>query len=379
MTRLSIERRTARTASVRGVEHVFFGGCGYLGLGHHAAVLRAFRSGLEQYGLNTGASIETTGGTQAHEDLEQELARFLGFEAVLLAPSGYSANLMLAQGLAARAPGGERAWVLLEERAHTSLADALHAVRIGVLRYAHLDPRSAFEQAGEAENRELALCTDAVFPSERAIAPVPDLLTALGMGTGTLWLDDCHGIGVLGPHGRGALEHYGLSDPRIALVGTLSKALGCQGGFVAGREDLIETLRRESAAYAGSSPLLPATAVAASVALRVLEEEPERLVRLRANEARVRGCLAALGLPLGRLEFPVFAFGSDRVEGRERFEQALAEHGLYVPWIHYADQRSGYYRIALCAEHTERDIELLCAALRKELPAVEPTPLHAKP
>jgi 7-keto-8-aminopelargonate synthetase-like enzyme len=337
-------------------------------------VLRAFRTGLEAYGLNTGASIETTGGTTAHDELERELARFLGFEAVLLASSGYLANLVVAQGLAvhARSGGGESPWVLLDERAHASTADALRATKIHALRYAHLDPRSAFEQAGEAENREIALCTDAVFPSERAIAPLQELLTALGAGAGTLWLDDCHGIGVLGPHGRGALEHCGLNDRRVVLVGTLSKALGCHGGFVAGREDWIEFLRRESTAYAGSSPLLPAAALAATAALRVLQEEPDRLARLRAHEARVRHCLTELGLQPGPLEFPVFAIGADSELGRTRFDEAMHARGLFVPWIRYADRPAGYYRIALCSEHSAEDVDALCGLLRDELALVAP-------
>jgi 7-keto-8-aminopelargonate synthetase-like enzyme len=374
VTRLGLERRTARTAHLRGVELAFFGGCGYLGLGHHPAVLRAFRTGLEAYGLNTGASIETTGGTTAHDELERELARFLGFEAVLLASSGYLANLVVAQGLAvhARSGGGESPWVLLDERAHASTADALRATKIHALRYAHLDPRSAFEQAGEAENREIALCTDAVFPSERAIAPLQELLTALGAGAGTLWLDDCHGIGVLGPRGRGALERCGLNDRRVVLVGTLSKALGCHGGFVAGREDWIEFLRRESTAYAGSSPLLPAAALAATAALRALQDEPERLARLRAHEARVRHCLTELGLQPGPLEFPVFAIGADSELGRTRFDEAMHARGLLVPWIRYADRPAGYYRIALCSEHSAEDVDALCGLLRDELALVAP-------
>lgn len=374
MTRLALERRTARTALVRGVELAFFGGCGYLGLGHHPAVLRAFRAGIDAYGLNTGASIETTGGTAAHDALERELARFLGFEAALLTSSGYLANLVVAQGLAAyaRSGGGDNPWVLLDERAHASTADALRATKMHALRYAHLDPRSAFEQAGEAENREIALCTDAVFPSERAIAPLQELLTALGASTGTLWLDDCHGVGVLGPRGRGALEHCGLNDRRVVLVGTLSKALGCHGGFVAGREDWIEFLRRESTAYAGSSPLLPAAALGASAALRVVQEEPERLARLRAHEAAVRRCLHELGLRVGPLEFPVFAIGADSESGRMRFDAAMTARGLYVPWIRYADRPVGYYRIALCSEHTDEDVAALCELLRDELALVAP-------
>lgn len=374
MTRLGLERRTARSALVRGEELAFFGGCGYLGLGHHPAVLRAFRAGLESHGLNTGASIETTGGAQAHDELERELAHFLGFEAVLLTSSGYLANLVVAQGLAAHARAGrsENLWVLLDEHAHSSAVDALRATQIHALRFAHNDAGSAFEQAGEAENRELALYTDAVYPSERVAAPLPELLSALGAGAGTLWLDDCHGIGVLGPRGRGTLEHYGLSDRRVVLVGTLSKALGCQGGFVAGREDWIEHMKRVSSAYAGSSPMLPAAAQAARASLGVLQEEPERLTRLRAHEARVRGTLTGLGLRVGPLPFPVFALGADSELGRVRFDESALARGLYVPWIRYADRPAGYYRIALCADHTEADIAALCTLLEQELAEVAP-------
>lgn len=379
MGRLATEGSSARTLVIEGVEYLAFAGCGYLALGHDPRVLEAMKRGLDEHGLASGASIETTGAARVHDELERALAAFLGVEAALLLPSGYLANLAVAQGLSAQRSGTRRdRWVLLDEYTHASVLDGVAAASCSAMRYTHLDAASAAANAGELGNSVIAIASDACFPGERRVAPVVELLQALGARSAPLWLDDCHGFGVLGASGRGTLEHLVLSDARIVVSGTLSKSFGCVGGFVAAREDIVEAVREHSRAYIGASPIPPAAACAALCALELFAAEPERLVRLRANEKRVRECLQGLGLALGPAPLPVFALALDRPQELGEFQESMRARGLFVPHVRYLQGPSeGYLRFTVNAAHTGEDIERLCSALVDLLPPLEPRGLKA--
>lgn len=368
-----------------------FGGCNYLGLAHHPSVIEALRSGLEPFGVSSGASRETTGNSTAHVALETDAARFLGCEAALLTPDGYLANLVIAQGLA---PDHDLA--LVDDHSHASIRDALAASGMQVVPYEHTNAESASRLladcqrdarregkrasfAGQgtfrplrthSEGLGLTIFTDGVFPSQKSIAPLRELAALLPPDRGVLVVDDCHSTGVLGPGGRGTCEHIGLADPRIVITTTLSKAFGCFGGLIAGSRAIIDAARERSRAYICSSPIPPALALAGSASIRELERDPTRLKRLRDNIARLRRHFSKLGLPAPAFDVPVFAFTLDSVERMEHAYKGLFDTGVLAPYIRYPDgmdDRRGYFRIALSAEHTGADIDRLAVELERQI------------
>lgn len=366
-----IASSTSATVTIDGRERVLFAGCDYLSLAHHPRVIEAAIAGLRVFGVSSSGSRETTGNTTAHERLEEDLARFLHVEAALLVPDGYLSNLVVAQSL----PGLIEEAVL-DRETHVSVRDAV-AVRFGgaaqksgresaTLEYDCADAASARALVERAGPRPRVLWTDGVYPSLGRVAPVRALAALLGPED-LMVVDDCHGLGVLGTHGRGSLEHALLRDERVIVTGTLSKALGTFGGFVAGARVHVERARARAHAYVGSTPVPPAVAQAASAALSVIDDEPERRERLFRHVERVRARLRAHGRPLAEVPFPVFAFTLAPAR-RAAVSAAFDERGLLVPWIEYPDGMGGCFRLALRAGHTDEQVERLCAALDVVLP-----------
>jgi 8-amino-7-oxononanoate synthase len=359
--RFALEGARAGTAQVQGHELASFAGCDYLGLAHEREVLDALRAGLARYGLSAGASRATTGNAAAHEELEQDLARFLGLEAALLVPDGYLSNLFVAQALAPDCPAA-----LVDREAHVSIQDALAAAGVRSHAYAFCDAASARAQAARIGTPRCAAFTDGCFPVMRGIAPLAELLALLPQG-GWLVVDDCHGTGVLGARGRGTHEHLGIADARLVVTGTLSKALGCFGGFVAGPRDLIEQVRARSHAFAGSTPVPPALAQAGSAGIRLLEREPARLAALRSNVERVRSLLARLGLDPHALPLPVFAWKARSPTAGRAIHERLLARGVLVPHVSYPDGLGSYFRLAVSAAHGAPAIARLEEALPEAL------------
>jgi 8-amino-7-oxononanoate synthase len=367
--------RAARVV-IDGRELVAFAGCDYLGLAHAPPVVEALKTGLARHGVSSSASRETTGSRVAHEELERDLASALGLPAALCAPSGYLANLIAAQGLA-----GLAEIALVDAEAHASVRDALLAAGIETIEYAHADARSAAAAHGDRSRDRLVIATDGVFPSLGHTGPLRELLALLPAGRGLLLVDDCHGFGVLGARGRGTLEHLGLEDERIVVTATLSKAVGCFGGVIAGSTASIERMRHRSRAWVGSTPIPPALAEAARSALGLLKRG-ERLAKLRLNIARMRAGFRQLGLPVAEIELPVFAFAPPETATRDRaspessaraFELALRERGFLVPCLDYPGFGAAgpYLRLAVSADHEAPEIDALLEALA-ELQAASP-------
>lgn len=359
--RLSIDASTSSTVTIDGREFVLFAGCDYLALAHHPSVIAALERGTRQYGVSSAGSRETTGNTVAHDELERDLARFFGVEAVLLVPDGYLSNLIFAQGL----PPGI-ATVLCDRESHVSVRDAIAAAGRATREYAFVDARSAAEAMRGLDGAPFALFTDGVFPVLREFAPLASLLSLLPRD-GVLVVDDCHGVGVLGARGRGSVERAGISDARVVITGTLSKALGCYGGFIAASREHVERTRAHARAYVGSTPIPPALACAASAALRVIDEEPRRRARLAEHTLRVRALFQRLGLPLNAAGVPVFAFQLDSSHRMEHVYTELLARGLLVPCVHYPDGLGGYFRLALRADHSDTQVDALIGALLEVL------------
>lgn len=363
-----------------------FGGCDYLGLSSHPRVVRAVVEATARYGLSSNASRETTGNAEPHDALERALASFLGAERALLAPDGYLANIAACQGLAAA--GFTQA--VLDGRAHVSMADAARAAGLVITRFDHADADSlagvleAVRRGGGRDARPthdarpaggVIVLTDGVFTADGEPAPLASYLRAL-RPTDRLLVDDCHGLGVLGPGGRGSTAQAGIADPhpdpRVIITSSLAKGLGCAGGVVAGTLADIARCARASA-YFCTTPIAPAMAAGTLAALAVLSGEPTRVERLGTNAERLRAGLHALGLARAPGSpptpvTPIAAFTLADLPAMEGLAADLLADGFRVPLVRYpGGPAEAYFRLSVNAEHTPDQIDRLLGALAARL------------
>lgn len=350
-----------------GDTYLSFGGCNYMGLAHHPAVISAAQNALETFGLSTSASRQTTGNALPHEQIESDLARFTGFESALLLPDGYTANLAALQGLASQ---GIR-HAVLDARAHSSLFDAAKLAQMTIHTYNHLDANHT-GQILNALNQPCVVLTDAVFTTTGMIAPINTLLDSI---TDQMYLliDDCHGFTVLGKQGQGTAHHLDLQHPNLIMTTTLLKGLGCAGGVVLGKAELISATRNESTAFICTTPASPALASAACTALKFLESDQDHREQLHSNINTLRRELNSIGIPTHSDPTPIFAFTIGDADTMRHIEHRLLDQKIILPLMQYPGGPAPlYFRLSLTASHTTEHIHQLTSALasaQKALPA----------
>ncbi len=364
-------RRTLRVAAGRhGVERpvdgrplLSFCSNDYLGLAGHPALAEALTAGVQEYGVGAGAAHLVSGHTEAHQALEQELAAFTGRPRALLFSTGYMANLGLISALLGRGD------TLVQDRLnHASLADAGILSRAKVRRFAHADPQAAEAALGQAPAGRRLLATDGVFSMDGDLAPLPQLARICTQGDAWLMVDDAHGLGVLGATGRGSLEHFGLDAKAVpVLMGTLGKALGVFGAFVAGGDELIETLIHRARSYVYTTAMPPALCQAVRAALRLTAAEPWRRQRLRELTGRFRERAQALGLPLMPSQTPIQPLLAGSETRALAWSRALEQAGIQVTAIRPPTVPEGQsrLRITFSAEHTDEQLDRLLEALAR--------------
>jgi 8-amino-7-oxononanoate synthase len=343
-----------------GRTFVDFSSNDYLGLAHHPAVAAAMSECAARYGAGSAASHLITGHGVEHERLEEELAAFVGRERALLFSTGYMANLGVMTALADR---GE--CVLLDRLSHASIIDGALLSGARLKRYPHGDA-SAAERALDDEVTVVA--TDGVFSMDGDIAPLQQLASATAARKAWLVVDDAHGIGVLGDKGRGSLEHCGLgSDAVPVLVGTLGKALGSCGAFVAGSRDLIEFLIQKARPYIYTTALPQPVAAATRKALEIAQRETWRRERVLALTARFRRAAGERGIALLESNTPIQPVMVGSSEVALEAQQGLLEAGLRViairaPTVPRGSER---LRVTLSAAHTEEQVDALVESLQR--------------
>jgi len=364
---LARRRRTVESAdgphlTVEGRRYLAFCSNDYLGLVHHPALVEAACRGAERYGVGAGASALISGHTEAHEALEARLARFVRLPRALHFGAGYLANLGLVAALAGR--GGT---VFSDELNHACLIDGARLSRADVQVYPHLDVAALARMLESCSTAEKLLATDAVFSMDGDLAPLPELLELCERYDAWLMVDDAHGFGVLGEGGRGTLSNFGISSPRIAYMGTLGKAAGVHGAFVAGDEALIEWLVQRARTYVFTTASPPLLACALMASLELIEQEESRRNHLRVLVGRLRQSLEDLPWRLRASDTPI----QPLIVGDNRAVLDLAEglrsRGIWVPAIRPPTVPAGTarLRIALSAAHSVEHVDELAAALRE--------------
>ena len=333
----------------------------YLGLAHHPQVLARARECLDRFGAGASASRLVVGTLACHEELEARLARFKGCPAALTFGSGYAANLGLIPALAGRADR-----VFIDRLAHASLVDGAVLSRARLQRFRHNDADHLAALLGKcpAGGRKLVV-TESVFSMDGDCAPLRDLAAAADRHGALLLVDEAHATGVFGPSGGGCVRAAGLEDRVNLSMGTLSKALGSQGGCVACSTEMRAWLINQSRSFIYSTALAPAAAGAALGALDVLEREPERGAGLLAKAARVRDRLNAAGLDTGASAsqiVPVIAGASERAlrVGLRLREAGFLAVAIRPPTVPKGTAR---LRISLSLDHTEAELVALTEAV----------------
>jgi 8-amino-7-oxononanoate synthase len=337
----------------------------YLGLANHPEVIAALRRGAERWGVGSGAAHLVTGHSAAHHALEETLADFTGRPRALLFSTGYMANLGLISALTGR---GDTVWQ--DRLNHASLLDGALLSRATLRRYPHADAAELDRLLGTRDTRMIA--SDGVFSMDGDLAPLPALALIARRAGAWLLVDDAHGLGVLGREGRGTLDHFGLGAEDVPiLMGTLGKAFGTFGAFVAGSDTLIETLIQRARSYIFTTATPPAVAEATRTSLALARREDWRREHLQALIARFRAGANQLGLPLSESPTPIQPLIAGSSHQALAWAGELETRGILVGAIRPPTVPEGSARLRVClsAAHTETMVDRLLDALAALNPA----------
>ncbi len=352
-----------RTVLEGGREVVVLCSNNYLGLAEHPSLRQAAAEALERYGLGTGASRLVSGTTALHRELERRIALFKGTEDAIVFNSGYAANTGV---IAAIAGAGDV--IFSDSLNHASIIDGcrLSRARTAVFRHRDMQHLEALLEEHSAAARRRLIVSDGVFSMDGDLAPLPELVRLAERHQAMLMIDDAHAAGVLGRTGKGSAEHFGLSGGIGIQMGTLGKALGSFGAYVAGDRGLIAWLRNTARSYVFSTSLPPVLCAASIAALGLLDREPWRRERLWQNRKRMAEGLAVLGIPSGGSETPIIPVITGSASVAVNASRRLLQEGILAPAIRPPSVPEGQARIrtTVMATHSHEDIDRALAVFR---------------
>lgn len=335
----------------------------YLGLANHPAVNRAAIDAIEQWGVGAGAARLITGTMTPHHQLEQDLAQFKQVDAALTFGTGYTTNLGLLPALINR-----DGLILADRYCHASLIEACRLAKAKLRVFHHNDVEHLEKLLKKREKTcPTLVVTEGVFSMDGDLAPLPELLTLCRQYETTLVIDDAHGTGVMGKNGQGTIEHFGLSPQNCIQMGTLSKAIGTSGGYVAGTASLKDYLINTSKAFIYTTAQPPAIAAGASAAIRIIQNEPARRERLRKNRNDLHADLTGMGFQLTDTQSPILPIIVKSPKQALEMSEALYEAGVYVPAIRppTVPKDSSRLRLTVSSEHTQEQLEYVVRSLQK--------------
>lgn len=365
-TRRVLDSPQGARVAIDGREVVNFSSNDYLGLANHPSLRAAAHAAIDEYGVGAGASPLVSGHQRIHHNAEARFAGFSRLPRALLFPSGYAANLGILVALCDR-----HAEIFGDRLNHACLYDGARLSRATFTRYPHLDLDTLAAQLAASKAEVKVVATDTVFSMDGDLAPLPELLQLCERHDAWLVLDDAHGIGVLGPGGRGALEHFRIKSPRIVYMATLGKALGGYGAFVGASPEVIEWLVQRARTLIYSTALPPMAAAAAMAAMDVITAEPVRVAGLRARIGEFGEAARGAGLPADHSTTaiqPLVLGDSARVMA---VSARLLERGYLVPAIRppTVPEGTSRLRVSLSAAHSREDVAGLVKALAATLAA----------
>jgi 8-amino-7-oxononanoate synthase len=343
-----------------GKEYVNFSSNDYLGFSTHPYVVNRAKKAIDDFGYGSGASRLLGGGSILHKDLEDKIAQFKETEAALVFNSGYSANTGIIPAIA-----DEDSGIFSDEFNHASIVDGCRLSKAKTRIFRHKDLDHLEELLSRESLRKKIIVSDTVFSMEGDIAPVKGLFDLCERYDAFLYLDDAHGLGVIG-NGKGALPHFNMKpDPSIVQMGTFSKAFGSFGAFVAGSSDVIEWIMNNARSLIFSTTLPPCILAASAASLELIENDPEVINKLWTNRNYAARLLEDIGYDVMGSETPIIPLRMGTVENALRVSRHLYERGIYAPAIRPPTVKEPRIRITVTAAHSKKDIERFIEALKE--------------
>lgn len=355
----AIQENHGSRVVIDGRELIMIGSNNYLGLSWDRRVIEAATEATRRYGTSCSGSRFLNGTLRLHEELEEELADFVGKPAALCFTTGYQTNLGALQALA-----GRRDHVFSDRLNHGSLVDGmlLAAGTTGgtrIHRYQHNDLDELERLLRSVEGGGKLIVTDGVFSMEGDIAPLPEIGALARRYGARLYVDEAHALGVIGATGRGSQEHFDCHDAADVLMCTFSKSFGAVGGFIAGAAEVIDYIKHHARSFIFSASMAPGTIAAVTAALRIMKQEPQHVQRLQAIGARMIGEFKRLGFDVGTTETPIvpLVIGDDVLTFK--YYRALLEHGVYAnPVVSPAAPPGGaLIRTSYMAIHSDDELD----------------------
>lgn len=335
----------------------------YLGLCADDRLKKAARTAIDQYGVGSGGSRLITGSYEIHQKLEEEIAAFKSAEAALIFNTGYMANVGVISAIT------DKSWTIFSDRLnHASIIDGCRLSGAKIVVYSHGDPSDLEEKVKAHRCKDKGLIvTDGLFSVDGDIAPLSQLVAIARRHSLLLMVDEAHATGVLGRHGGGTADHFGVADGIDISVGTFSKALASEGGFVAGRRALIDYLANAARSFIFSTALSPVTIAVSRAALDIVKTEPQRRETLLAHAAWFRTQLMGAGFAVADHPTPIISVGLGAPESAMKFSSLLMEKGIFANAIRPPTVPAGAsrLRINLMATHNREDLEWALACIEE--------------
>jgi len=350
-----VEGDQGPTLILDGREVINFSSNNYLGLANHPALGEAAKSAIDRYGCGAGASRLISGNMTLHEELESKIAEFKGTEAALVFNSGFQANTGVISTLVGKGDA-----VFSDALNHASIIDGCRLSRAKAAVYAHLDMNQLEHELKQSQSvRRRLIVTESLFSMDGDEAPLADIVDLAERYGAMLMADEAHATGVYEPNGAGLVAKIGLGDRVLVQMGTLGKALGGFGAYVAGSKALRELLINRCRSFIFTTSLPPAVMAMAIAAIGLVEREPQRRQALRGNSAALRGGLAALGYALGGSRSQILPLIVGDAQQCMKLSQRLLDRGVFAQGIRPPTVPPGTsrLRITLMATHTDEQVD----------------------
>ena len=337
----------------------------YLGFANEPRLKEAAKKAIDEWGVGPGAVRTIAGTLKIHEELERALAEFKKVEAVLFLQTGFIANQAVIPAIV-----GAGDAILSDELNHASIIDGVRLSKAERYIWKHRDVKDLEEKLKEATEkgaRRKLIITDGVFSMDGDLAPLPEIVELAEKYDAMVMVDDAHGEGVLGEAGRGIVDHFGLHGRVDIEIGTLSKAFGVVGGYVAGKKELIDYLKQKARPFLFSTPLSPADTAASLEAVKILMESGDRVKKLWDNARYFKENMKKLGFDLGVSETPITPVMLYDAKVATEFSKRLLEEGVFAQAIGYPTVPKGKARIRvmISAVHTKEDLDFAIEKFEK--------------
>ncbi len=347
--------------NIDGQRYLYFGGTGYFGLHKHPVIIAAAEAALRQYGTGSATTRAGFGTNPQLLELEREAANFFGTEDAVYLATGYLSDMA---GLQALCDYTQVDAIFKDEFVHFSNRDGATTTYKPVYSFRNNDIDHLAKQleAHLQPGQKPLVVTDGIFSVRGVLSPIPDQLDLMEAYEGNIWVDDAHGMGILGSNGRGIYDHYDLSSERLFYGGTLAKAFGAFGGIVPGNRKFIGKLREGDTLNGGS---YFAAAVAASLAgIRWVGQHPEARQTLWRNARYLKTKLQELGLPVENSHIPIVSWTLDSADNMKKIQQELMNRNIAIQYSHYIGSgKKGVLRVVVFSTHTETQIDSLTETL----------------